>query len=116
MSNIEDDIKIVAKFNKENRFRDCGKLNNAIDNLINSYEEHKKENGELREKVKKLEETIADYQRMYCRTMNDGISKQKIKELKENIHNIMDKNSITRAYQIVIDEQFKELLQESEDI
>lgn len=27
-------IKIVKEFNKENRFRDCGRLNNAIDTVI----------------------------------------------------------------------------------
>lgn len=58
---------------------------------------------------------FVDLKQVYLDNKN-GIPKQKIKELKENIHNIMDKNSITRAYQIVIDEQFKELLQESEDI
>lgn len=31
-------IKIVKEFNKENRFRDCGKLNNAIDIVIRMAE------------------------------------------------------------------------------
>ena len=29
-----DEIKIVEEFNKENRFRDCGRINNAIDIVI----------------------------------------------------------------------------------
>lgn len=57
---------------------------------------------------------FVDLKQVYLINKN-SIPKQKIKELKENIHNIMDKNGMTRAYQIVIDEQFKELLQESED-
>lgn len=30
----EKAIEIVKKFNKENRYRDCGRINNAIDMLI----------------------------------------------------------------------------------
>lgn len=90
MSNIKDDIKIVAKFNKENRFRDCGKLNNAIDNLINSYEEHKRENGELRNKVKELERVINRGWLVYTEKLENQIAdlkslnREKILELKQN--------------------------------
>lgn len=35
-------IKIVKEFNEENRFRDCGKLNNAIDIVIRMVEEKNK--------------------------------------------------------------------------
>ena len=42
MSNIEEDIKIVKEFNEKNRFRDCGRLNNAIDNILEGIEENKK--------------------------------------------------------------------------
>lgn len=106
-----------------------------LENARRINEEHKRENGELRNKVKelervidrgwlvyteKLENQIADLKSLnrekILELKQNSIPKQKIKELKENINNIMDKNSITRAYQIVIDEQFKELLQESEDI
>lgn len=31
---IKESIEIVKKFNKENRYRDCGRINNAIDTLI----------------------------------------------------------------------------------
>ncbi len=31
---IKESIEIVKKFNKENRYRDCGRVNNAIDALI----------------------------------------------------------------------------------
>lgn len=106
-----------------------------LENARKINEEHKRENGELRNKVKelervidrgwlvyteKLENQIADLKSLnrekILELKQNSIPKQKIKELKENIHNIMDKNGMTRAYQIAIDEQFKELLQESEDI
>ena len=34
MEEKENSIKIVEKFNQENRYRDCGKINNAIDDVI----------------------------------------------------------------------------------
>lgn len=33
-------IEIVKKFNEENRFRDCGKINNAIDIVIELAERY----------------------------------------------------------------------------
>lgn len=39
---IEEDIKIVKEFNEKNRFRDCGRLNNATDNILEEIEENKK--------------------------------------------------------------------------
>lgn len=33
-------IEIVKKFNEENRFRDCGKTNNAIDIVIELAERY----------------------------------------------------------------------------
>ena len=33
-------VEIVRKFNEENRFRDCGKLNNAIDIVIELAERY----------------------------------------------------------------------------
>ena len=143
MSNIEDDIKIVAKFNKENRFRDCGKLNNAIDNLINSYEEHKKENEELRNKVKELERVIDRGWLVYTEKLQNQIAdlkslnREKILELKQNsIPKQVIKDKIEEYIEIIKDfektdntgrfkrqnsidyyklEALHELLQESED-
>lgn len=34
MEEKEDSIKIVEKFNQENRYKDCGRINNAIDDVI----------------------------------------------------------------------------------
>jgi len=69
----------------------------AIENLI-------KENKEL-EKYKKYYKT-----EKVVWSRKDYISKDKIKELKEKIHKVLDENGITRAYQILIDEEFEELL------
>ena len=73
-------------------------------------EEHKKENGELREKVKKLEEIITDYQRMYCRTMNDGISKQKIEDTVKRIieYKIARTTNNGYYYDYFINQEYKE--------
>lgn len=39
----EKAIKIVRKFNIENRFRDCGVLNNSIETVLKALEEKDKE-------------------------------------------------------------------------
>ena len=41
------------------------------------------------------------------------ISKDKIKELALEIHNILDKNGMTRLYQVLIDSKFEDLLKEN---
>ena len=122
MSNKES-IEIVKKFNQENRYRDCGKINNAIDEAIELAEKylkmeqnekdrnielattidalmtdlkeqkqlnevHQKINGELRIKIKELEN--ADLTVVYLDGVYDGKKKwkdkikEKIKDLKEN--------------------------------
>ena len=49
--------------------------------------------------------------RAYEKTLRNSVHKDKIRELKEKIHNDLDNNGITRAYQIKIDEYFEELLE-----
>ena len=48
---IEDDIKIVKEFNQKNRFRDCGRVNNAIDHILIEIEQDKKRIKELEVKL-----------------------------------------------------------------
>ena len=81
-----------------------------LENAKRINEEHKKENGELREKVKKLEEIITDYQRMYCRTMNDGISKQKIEDTVKRIieYKIARTTNNGYYYDYFINQDYKE--------
>ena len=74
-------IEIVKEFNKNNRFRDCGQVNNAINTLLSLVEEqqHKIEklinaNDNLKKtkRIKNMEYVNQNY-----------VSKDKIKELRE---------------------------------
>lgn len=51
----EKAIEIVKKFNKENRYRDCGRINNAIDTLI-----YIAENSIPKQKIKDKIEELKD--------------------------------------------------------
>lgn len=50
-------IKVVKKFNKENRFRDTGIINNSIDLLLALVDKQEKENKDLKLKLKQLRQT-----------------------------------------------------------
>lgn len=54
----EKAIKIVRKFNIENRFRDCGVLNNSIETVLKALEQKDKEIQELKEKWNKDTHTL----------------------------------------------------------
>ena len=78
----------------------------AIENLIQENKELKEHlqkyyNGELytANQLKNIEENQKKY----------FINKSKVKELKEKIHNLLDNNGITRAYQLEIDKYFEDL-------
>lgn len=72
------------------------------------FEENKKQQKEI-EALKIIHEAykeqIEDIEKRY-------ISKDKIRELKEKIHQTLDVNGITRAYQLIIDDYFEKLLGE----
>lgn len=53
---LEEAIKNVRKFNQENRYRDCGKINNSIDMVLQALE-----NSIPKEKV---EDKIEIYKRL----------------------------------------------------
>ena len=55
----ENSIKIVEKFNKENRYRDCGRINNAIDNVI----EKAKSSDIWKHLYRQLEKDFEDYKK-----------------------------------------------------
>ena len=40
------------------------------------------------------------------------VSKDELKKIREKTHEILDKNGITRGYQILIDEEFNKILEE----
>lgn len=92
-NSIEEDIKIVEKFNKENRFRDCGKINNAIDHILSDYKRVSKENEELK-KFHIQDNKHLDF------IMKNSITVQKVKakiekEIKYHEKNILDIENIT---------------------
>lgn len=74
--NIKEDIKIVKEFNEKNRFRDCGRLNNAIDHILEEREEDKKKIEELEEKNKEILNSKIGIDLSY----DIYIPKQKVKE------------------------------------
>ena len=84
MSNIEEDIKIVKEFNQRNRFRDCGRLNNAIDHILEEREEDKKKIKELEEHQQKFYNgeiyTAKQLKQVEENQKKYFINKQKVKE------------------------------------
>lgn len=87
----------------------------TIDNLIEEQEEREKYVHSLEEENKELElekESYKhDYFDIYERTKR-YIKEEDVIELQEKIHKDLDKNGITRAYQIIIDKYFNKLLGE----
>ena len=57
-------IEIVKQFNNENRYRDCGRINNAIDTVIRLAEKLEQE----KEKNKALKEGLK-YRINYCKLL-----------------------------------------------
>ena len=105
IGSIEEDIKILNKFanmtflygnrvslNKKNLLE----VQKSIINILSDYtrqkqinEEHQKINGELREKVKKLEKENNTLKNFTSSIFNDNVEKEFIP--KKNIENIIDK-------------------------
>lgn len=120
---IEEDIKIVKEFNEKNRFRDCGRLNNAIDHILEEREEDKKKINKLEycvEELKKYNKTISDRVVEYKKNrIPKRKIKDKIKEYKELVDDF-EKTDNTGRFKRTnsIDyyklEAFEELLQEED--
>lgn len=121
--NNEETIKYLKNYKYDNEVRQ------AIDTVLDYIEELEKENEQLKVneeilmKTKgcldkdsstdcRVLESLSYGIRAYEKTLSNSVHKDKIRELKEKIHNALDKNGITRAYQIKIDEYFEELLEE----
>ncbi len=120
---IEEDINIVKEFNEKNRFRDCGRLNNAIDHILEEREEDKKKINKLEycvEELKKYNKTISDRVVEYKKNrIPKRKIKDKIKEYKELVDDF-EKTDNTGRFKRTnsIDyyklEAFEELLQEED--
>lgn len=125
-TNIKNLLEYIYKDEIYNNYKngECNSFNDFevfcinhcrdIENLLEDYTKQKQEKEKWKELyLDKLDETtdiILDYNKLKEKVK----IVDKIQELKENIHNILDKNGITRAYQIAIDEQFEKILKESE--
>lgn len=86
-------IEIVKQFNKENRYRDCGKINNAIDRVMKMSEETET----LKELLKKAQTDVALWKQLYKDLEEDFESYKKDKDinyLDNNHHKLLVEKSI----------------------
>ena len=82
----------------------------VINNLI------EKQQKEINQLKKKSKDQFLNYEKVINEMEYNNlnyISKDKIRELKQTIHNTLDENGITRGYQQLIDKYFDELLEEN---
>lgn len=136
MSDIEEDIKIINKiilFYKDLDTMydkvECNEIK-ALNNLLQDYtrqkqinEEHQKINGELREKVKELEENRMFKNNKvlvsrYFKLKDNSIPKQKIKDKIEEYYKKMEEDKGNVNWIItdrIVMNVLQELLQESEE-
>jgi len=107
-----DEIKKIFKkylcFPNDTIYDGCCKMQDEIDR----YKELQKV---LNEKNIPIETLLAEFDRL--EDIEDDrdcnyIPKSKVKELKEKVHELLDKNGIARVYQIMIDKYFNRLLEE----
>lgn len=85
----------------------------ALKRVLSDYKRVLKENEQLRTEVNSLKEEKEQYKNDYFNLYEQNkqyIHYSKIEELAEKIHNELDKNGITRAYQTIIDSYFDEVL------
>lgn len=116
---MEEDIKILEKLSSiyqelkkdfeeghassyEMQFEDF----TAIENLLKRYKELEEENKALELEKESYKN---DYFDIYERTKR-YIKEEDVIELQKKIHKDLDNNGITRAYQIIIDKYFNELI------
>lgn len=78
----------------------------AFENLLTRYKQLEEENKAIEEEKEQYKN---DYFNLYEQN-KQYIHYSKIEELAEKIHNELDKNGITRAYQTIIDSYFDEVL------
>lgn len=72
--NNKESIEIVKKFNQENRYRDCGKINNAIDEVIELAEKYLETQSNVNEYeiINYLKNKIDKTMPQYTETLVDG--------------------------------------------
>lgn len=126
-SSIEEDIKIAERFIKsiktDKEYKKEGwhgyfnkeivELARILEHILSDYKRVLKENEQLRTEVNSLKEEKEQYKNDYFNLYEQNkqyIHYSKIEGLAEKIHNELDKNGITRAYQTIIDSYFDEVL------
>lgn len=103
---MEEYIKILEDYIYGNKETMKELLVPAIENLLKRYKELEEENKELELEKESYKH---DYFDIYERTKR-YIKEEDVIDLQEKIHKDLDKNGITRAYQIIIDKYFNKLL------
>lgn len=133
-NNIEEDIKIAVDKFSDNKDIDSAMLivekfilgnyillggnrgnivKDSLRYILSDYKKVLKENEQLRTEVNSLKEEKEQYKNDYFNLYEQNkqyIHYSKIEGLAEKIHNKLDKNGITRAYQTIIDSYFDEVL------
>lgn len=82
--------------------KDYNLLDEAINGILYLY-------NQLEEKTIASQRVIIE---LDDKLQNESISKDKIRDLQQLVHETLDSNGITRAYRIVIDKYFNEILEE----
>ena len=116
---IEELIQEYKTYNDLDGIQDLSIYVNALENILADYtrqkqinEEHQRINGELREKVKELEEEKNHWHGCFIVAMENGIAKEKVKDKIEEVHNMKFKDD--RLNGATIDfavHKFEELLE-----
>lgn len=114
---IDSAMLIVEKFILGNYILLGGNRGNIVKDslryILSDYKRVLKENEQLRTEVNSLKEEKEQYKNDYFNLYEQNkqyIHYSKIEGLAEKIHNKLDKNGITRAYQTIIDSYFDEVL------
>lgn len=92
--NKDEAIEIVKKFNKENRYRDGGKINNAIDIVVEMAEETNKIKNSLTDVLLKCAEQATremEDDLLYGKPIREPL-KDKIKRLEEELKKEKEKS------------------------
>lgn len=132
---LEEDIKILEGYLNGDKIYDT-ELDNALRHLIERNKELERFNDMVNRKVHrllddnmkllkedgntdKLNYKYIETPKIECEEYKSEsfieenyIPKSKVRELKENIHYLLDNNGIARGYQIEIDRLFEELLED----
>ena len=113
---LEEAIKTVRKFNQENRYRDCGKINNSIDMVLVALEKYQRlAEANLRDS-EEFKNNMCEHRCLLKTELENSISKEviekKVSLKNKKITNIDDTDRYRKmCLQVEID-LLQELLEE----